>query len=260
MIEELKWAKSKWNIKLVKFVDDVFSSSREWLEEFMPLYKSEINLPFFCSVHPNAVSGEIAGLLKSGGCWLVTIGVQSGSERIRTEIFNRYGGNEQILKSILHIKKAGIKISVDNIFGAPSETEDDLKLGLELYNKAKPDRILTFWLVYYPATKIINSAIKNGVISQKEIDDINHGIIGFTHNVGSVDRKKINMYLKYQLLFQLRGLFHNDNVYGLFSKLAGYLPFKGFITMLIVFLNGLKNRDVNVFYLLRYVWTKKNVP
>jgi len=260
VIDELKWAKSNWNIRLVVFADDVFTCSRAWLEEFIPIYKSEINLPFFCSVHPNAMSGEIAALLKEGGCWLVTMGVQSGSERIRKEIFGREGNNSRILESIKHVKEAGMKISLDNIFGAPTENENDLQSGLELYEEARPDRILTFWLTYYPNTKIIDIAKDNHCLTETDISNINNGITGFTHGGGSVvDGKMKKTYLVHELRFQLRALINNDWLHKFILKMCLYFP-SDFLVKIIVLLNAIKNRDVKMFYLMRYIWARKTVP
>jgi radical SAM superfamily enzyme YgiQ (UPF0313 family) len=260
VIKELKIAKSNWNPKIINFADDIFTLSKEWLQKFIPIYKSEINIPFFCSVHPNVMTKEIAELLKEGGCWLVTMGVQSGSERIRKDIFHRFGTNEQIMKSIGYIKKAGMKISVDNIFGAPTETEIDLKSGQELYYMAKPDRILTFWLTYYPNTEIIRIAINKGELLPGQIKRINKGLVGFTHDSGSVSKSKRRMYQKYALLFQLRSLIQNNKIYDFVAKISVYLPFKSMLIKLIILLNAFKNNDVKAFYLIKYVWAKKKVP
>jgi radical SAM superfamily enzyme YgiQ (UPF0313 family) len=253
-------AKKRWKPKLINFADDVFSSSKAWLEEFIPLYKSKINIPFSCSVHPNTITKEIAGLLKKGGCWLVTMGVQSGSERIRTEIFHRYGTNERIISSINNIKEAGIKISVDNIFGAPSETEADLEEGLKLYNMTKPDRILTFWLTFYPNTLIIRIASDRKELSMNTVKKINRGIVGFTHDGGTVSRKKKRIYQKYAILFNLRCLIQNDRIYNFMSRILIHMPLKSMLINMIILLNAFKNRDVKAFYLIKYLWAKKNIP
>lgn len=260
VIKELKIAKSKWNPKLIKFADDVFSSSKEWLQKFIPLYKSEINIPFMCSVYPNTITKEIAELLKEGGCWFVTMGVQSGSERIRKDIFHRFGTNEQITNSIRYIKEAGIKISVDNIFGAPSETEVDLKSGLELYYQTKPDRIITFWLTYYPNTEIIKIAIDKKELLPEDINKVNKGFIGFTHDGGLVNKNKNKMYQKYAVLFQLRSLIPNNRLYHFVATVSVYLPFKGILIKLILLLNGFKNKDVMIFNAIKYMCAQKKVP
>ncbi len=260
VIEELKIAKMKWNPKIIVFADDVFTSSKEWLQKFIPIYESEIHVPFWCSAHPNTVTREIAELLKKGGCWLLTMGVQSGSERIRREIFHRLGTNERIERSTNYIKEANILISVDNIFGAPGETEEDLKQGLELFIKMKPDRIQTFWLTYYPNTEIIEIAFKKKELSLEDIDKINRGLIGFTHAGGTANMARRSIYKKYALLFHLRSFVRNDGAYNCLAKLFVYLPFKNLLVRIISLFNAFRNRDVKAFYLIRYMWARKIVP
>jgi radical SAM superfamily enzyme YgiQ (UPF0313 family) len=260
VIEELAYFKKRGRVRLVSFADDVFTFSRKWMEEFTEKYKSKINLPYFCSVHPSSISKEKAELLKEGGCCLVTMGVQSGSERIRKEVFERHGSNDKIIESINKLKSAGIKVSVDNIFGAPSETEDDLKESLELYKKAKTDRILTFWLTYYPKTSIIAYAKDHDLLTGRDIKNIEKGHTGFAHGTGSVSEEKIKLYTKYEILFHLRSLIHNNWLFSQVSKVAVHIPFKKVATKIITLLNAVKNKDFKAFYLIKYIWSEKHTP
>lgn len=260
VIEELLLTKKRGRAKLIAFNDDVFTLSKPWLEEFMEMYKSKINLPFFCSVFPLNVTREIASVLKAGGCWRVTVGVQSGSERIRRNVFNRTGSNEKIIDAVSCIKESGMKVSVDNIFGAPSETEDDLRQGLDLYNKIKADRILIFWLTYYPRTNIINFAKSKNILTEKDVDNIEEGNTGYAFSTGSIAKDKVGLYERYELLFQLRSFIHNDRLYSLLSKIAAIIPFKRFVIIVIIFLNGVLSKDMRLMYLLKYIWSKKYTP
>ncbi len=260
VIEELLWMKKRGRMKLVAFADDGFAYSEKWLGSFVDQYNSKIGLPFYCSVHPSTVTPGIASLLKEGGCRFVTMGIESCSERIRTNIFNRKGSNEKLIQSMAYIKEVGIRLSVDNIFGAPTETEADLEEALAFYYKTKPDRILTFWLTYYPRTDIIQHALKEKLISPDEVEKGEQGYVGFAHDTGSITGEKVKLYSKYQFLFQLRTLFHNDKAYNFFSKVFLFLPFKRFSGKMVLALNALKNKDLRFIYLLRYLFEKKNVP
>ena len=101
VIEELSYIKKRGRMKQIHFADDVFTYSIKWLGDFISKFKSKINLPFDCSVHPLTVNKEIAHILKEGGCSYVLMGVQSWSERIRKEIFNRRYTNERIIEALL---------------------------------------------------------------------------------------------------------------------------------------------------------------
>ena len=156
VIEELKIVKERGKAKLILFNDEVFTSSMKWLEEFSERYPSEVGIPYFCSVHPGTIKKKTAELLKKSGCRSLAIGVQSGSERIRKEIFNRHISNKQIIEAISYLKEAGILVYLDNIFGAPTENEADLEECVKLYLKLRPDRIQTHRLTYFPGTEIIS--------------------------------------------------------------------------------------------------------
>jgi len=260
VITELLDAKRRYGIKSVGFVDDVFTISKSWLEDFVEKYKSLINLPFYCNIHPLAFSKEIARLLKDGGCKLVFLGVQSGSEKTRSQMFLRHESNEQIINAVSYLKEMKIKISVDHIFGAPVEEEVDLRKSLDLYKNIKPDMLLTFWLTYYPGTSIINLAKKFGKLSDSDIRNINEGNIGFAHNTGSADRNRIKLYKKYELLFELTTVVTHNQTYNILSQLAVFLPFKKLFSLCIYMISGIRYFRPWIINKFRYAVSWHNAP
>ncbi len=50
VIRELKEVTSGHDVRFVLFMDDTFILQDKWLQEFMPRYKAEIGLPFWCQV------------------------------------------------------------------------------------------------------------------------------------------------------------------------------------------------------------------
>lgn len=253
VIEELKIAKSKYNIKSVTFMDDVFDMSLDWLKEFIPLYKKEIGLKFSCASQPNIMSRDIAKLLKDGGCWCVSIGVQSGSKRIRKDIYHRYESNERIMQSCSLVKEYKMRLFVDLILDAPTETEEDVLESLKLLSKIKPDRLGVFFLTYYPETQIVSH------LNKGDYDMICQGIIGYTRSLSSFDKKKKSMYKRYWLLFQLRVLF-NDFLYNIMSKIIVLFPFKVALARLATLFVSIKILNVRYLHHFQYVFSKKNVP
>ena len=261
VLEELVQAKKKWKMQMIVFSDDEFSHNEEWLREFLKGYKEYIQLPFHCFVNPLNVSDQNARMLKEAGCWLVTMGVQSGSERLRKEVFSRGGSNKRILQSFSYLKKYDMKVSVDNIFGAVGEGKEDLQKAEKLYDYMKYERILTFWLTYYPQTPIVELAKKEGVLSEQDVDNIENGHIGFTHSYGSIqDKEMITLYNHYDVIFQLRALFHNDKLYFRFKKVFSKMPFKKVLARMIFLLNVIKMKDKKFFYFFQYFFAPKKVP
>lgn len=260
IIEELSRVKKRNRTRFIVFVDDVFTFSSEWLEGFVEEYRSKINMPFFCNVHPQTITKKTISLLKKMGCCLITMGIQSGSERIRRDIFHRPGSNQKIIEAVSFIKESGIKISVDNIFGAPTETEDDVKETLDLCYKIKPDRIIIFWLTAYPKTKIVEYLKKERMLTDNDIKKIEEGYVGSYHHTGSIKNDRMPLYIKYELLFYLCAFIHNDKLYSLISRFLAFFPFKRIISRLVILINAIKNKDPRFFYFLGYLLAKKKIP
>jgi anaerobic magnesium-protoporphyrin IX monomethyl ester cyclase len=238
VIAELEHARDIYPIKSVCFVDDVFTISREWLAEFVPKYRASINLPFYCNIHPLGFNQSIAALLKAGGCRLVFLGVQSGSERIRKEVFLRSESNESIVRCVTCLKEARIPFNADHIFGAPTETEEDLKSSYEFYSRIKPDMMQTFWLTYYPGTRIVSLAKEMGLLTDADVKNIAEGRIGFTHGTGSVPHSHVSLYKKYELLFELITIVPSRRLLKVFSGILSVMPFKKILSMLIFAVTG----------------------
>jgi len=183
VINELKIMKEKLRYHQVLFIDDCFTYDKEWLGRFIKLYKKEINLPFKIIAHPYFMTPEVVSLLKEGGCIRVQLGVQTPVERVRKDICKRVETNEIVKNAVTEIKKRGIIVQIDHIFGLPSETLEETEKGLDFYIDIKPTMIYSFWLQYYPNTEIIEIGKKFGKIDDKTIADTIRGEIDYTKNV-----------------------------------------------------------------------------
>jgi radical SAM superfamily enzyme YgiQ (UPF0313 family) len=127
VIEELVLAKQAYGVRSVMFYDDVFTTHRQWLREFAPRYAREVGLPFWCYTYPTTTRREDLELLADAGCVSMTMGIQSGSERILREYFNRPTPLNQALASIQMVLDAGILCFFDLITQVEFETEQDLR-------------------------------------------------------------------------------------------------------------------------------------
>lgn len=149
--------KSSKNLKRILFMDEIFAlGNKEWVEEFVKGYKKEINLPFGISYRPDWVKEDVLIMLKDAGLDNVFIGIESGSERIRKEVFNRNVSDKQLLECQKVFKKVGGVISVYNlIVKNPFETVEDLKKGFELIIQfPKPFSFHILKLVVFPKTDL----------------------------------------------------------------------------------------------------------
>lgn len=175
VIDELKVIKGRGRVRTVSFMDDVFTSDKRWLGEFLDRYSRDIALPFWCYTYPAGLDVELAKRLRAAGCWMITMGVQSGSRAVRKEMFNRRESDDLVLSTAEAIKGAGIRLSVDKIIGAPGEGPGERQADVELFRRIGPDRILVFPLTYFPGTDMIRKGLESGELTKDEADAIDRG-------------------------------------------------------------------------------------
>jgi len=152
-IRELKVAKERLGYQTVTFMDDVFTVNPRWLEKFLALYKAEIDLPFFCYTYPTTHNPKMLAMLEKAGCHAITMGVQSGSYRILTDVFNRPTRVGRVVKAAQEIAESGIPAATFDIIPQTEfDTEDDLKETFEVLLQIPKGLDSTFYnkMAYFP--------------------------------------------------------------------------------------------------------------
>lgn len=172
VMEEILSLKNNFpNLRRIDFIDEVFAWDKEWTAAFVKRYKQEVNLPFQCAQHPNMVDRDILTMLKNAGLERVEVGVQSGSERLRKEIFERPVSDRKLLQTSQFLKQKGIVPFYDFIVDNPFETEKDKMQGLKFLLKFfRPFHLHVFSLLYFPNTVITKRALSANLISEKQIE------------------------------------------------------------------------------------------
>jgi anaerobic magnesium-protoporphyrin IX monomethyl ester cyclase len=165
-IRELKYAKDVLGYQSVTFMDDVFTVNPAWLAEFCEVYPREVGLPFFCYTYPGVHSLELLVKLREAGCHAVTIGVQSGSQRLLSNVFDRHTQREKVVKSIREIVTSGIPAATfDMIPATRFDREEDMQDTLELLLQIPKEIDTTFYgeMTYFPNYPILAKFDEHGV-------------------------------------------------------------------------------------------------
>lgn len=193
VIAELEHVKKKLGfVQMIAFMDDVFFSRKlEELQEFSKIYKDKIGLPFLCNVAPSTVSAEKLNCMIDAGMTQITMGIQSGSERVNREVYNRPIKNNaiinasRIISDITRLRDPRIIPQMDIISDNPYETEDDLLDTINLISKLKkPFYFAEYSLVFYPGTSLYHKAKEDGFIKDEIADVIDKR---YFHHTDSLD-------------------------------------------------------------------------
>lgn len=171
VVSELVAAKNNFKeLQHIRFQDDVFTFDKEWLKEFKLKYKEFIDLPFSCYIHSSMIDEEIVQMLLDCGLVAVAMGIQSGSEKTRRDVFNRNVTNDEILRAAeLLVNK--VAVQYDAIVDNPFEDENDIIQLLDLVLEIpKPFYLAILSLIFFPKTKITNEVLEKGLIKLDQIE------------------------------------------------------------------------------------------
>ena len=148
------------------FSDDIFILNKDWLEAFAEAFPREVGCAFVCNAMVRFLDEERIRLLRRAGCTLVTIGLESGSERLRRDVLKRPDmTNEMILEAARLLRKHGIRLATYNMIGLPTETVEEAFETIELNAKLRPTKINEFICQPYPNTELYEKSVRWGLFN-----------------------------------------------------------------------------------------------
>ena len=165
VIEELRQVTRANRTRLVNFQDDTFILDRQWVEEFVPRYRREIGLPYFCHVRANLVDERMAALLGESGCVVACLGLETGNERLRNDVLRRNMSSEQILRACRLLRAAGMDVITQNMVGVPHETVATFWQTLDLNRRAGARGVQIYHYRPHPGTDLARLAHEEHLFS-----------------------------------------------------------------------------------------------
>ena len=137
--EEIEYIIRDFNKRHFVFEDDAISCNLENSKEVMKLIiQKKLNIKFFATTRADGIDEEFVSLLKEAGCYGISIGFESGSQRI-LDIMKKDTSVEQNIKAAQYIKKADIKLCALMIINSVGETDKTRKESEEFLSIIQAD-------------------------------------------------------------------------------------------------------------------------
>jgi len=166
VIDEIKFYIERYGLNYVYFTSEAFLSlNDEEFNKFISLYK-KIGLPFWCQTRPETIKENRIKMLEDINCNRITVGIESGNERIRREFLNRKVSNKSIISAFDILARSSIPVSVNNIIGIPDETRKEVFDTINLNRFVKSDSISVFIFTPYRGTKLRQYCVRKGYMSE----------------------------------------------------------------------------------------------
>lgn len=145
--DEIAYIKENYAVDSLWFVDDVFTVSHQWLENFTEEITSRnIVMPYECITRADRMNEEVIINLKKSGCFRVWIGAESGSQKV-IDLMDRRVEVEQVQQMIQLARRHGIQAGTFIMVGYPGETREDIYATVQHLKNADPD-LFTITVAY----------------------------------------------------------------------------------------------------------------
>jgi anaerobic magnesium-protoporphyrin IX monomethyl ester cyclase len=167
VIDEIKEVIKNPFILYINFQDDCFfTHNKEWMEEFSMLYKEHINLPFIARAIPTMLDrARLSMLVDAGLCWIV-MGIQSGSDRVNFEVYDRKIRFPAVKKAADLISETHAAPFYEMIVDNPYETEEEQIETIDAIATLKKPYIVSLaHLTFFPGTPLAEKAVKDKIVT-----------------------------------------------------------------------------------------------
>ena len=164
VIKELKHLIGKHDLDLVFFADDDFCvMGRPRWEEFCYQYKKEIGLPYWMNTELASLNEHILKDLVDTGCEGMGIGLESGSEWVRTNVLNRKPVSNEVMKQKFKlIEDSGLTLTLNSMIGMPLETEAHIFETIKFLKELQPKTVDVNYMTPFVGSQIHKLALQLG--------------------------------------------------------------------------------------------------
>jgi radical SAM superfamily enzyme YgiQ (UPF0313 family) len=133
VIAELKYLRETTpGLTYISFFDEVFTLMPKWIVEFSERYSKEIGLDFSYYTYPKTTKKVYLDALIKCGMQDVVMGVQTGSDKLNRDIYNRTTSKKNVLDAAELINSYGIEYHIDLLGECPLEQEEDYRETVDL--------------------------------------------------------------------------------------------------------------------------------
>lgn len=156
VVDEIEYLINHYHIKEIELIDDNFTLDLDHAfsvcdEIISRGVKIAWNLPG--GIRVDAASRELLKRFKEAGCYALSFGVESGSQKVLDTIHKKIK-LDQVRKVIATAKKERLRIIAFIIFGLPNETRDDMAETIRFVKNLNTDFAQFQIAMPYPGTQL----------------------------------------------------------------------------------------------------------
>ncbi len=156
----IEQALSRVPVKMIQIKDDTFTTNKKRVLELCRAIRAKgLRFLWSCDTRVDLLTEELLREMRLAGCQRLSLGVESGSQRILDAIDKKITVAE-IEASTALARKVGIKVRYFMMLGNRGETRETFEETLRFLERARPHEYIFSCLSIYPGTKDFHEAEK----------------------------------------------------------------------------------------------------
>ena len=170
VVEELSSLHHRFGVRDFFFVDDLFTVSKDWLEEFRAALETAGligRLRFSINSRVDLIDEEIIRLLKSINTYYLLLGLESGSQKM-LDVCGKGTTVEQNIAAVTLARKYGIRTHAYILLGLPGETGETLRETETMIAELRPDTVHISVATPFLGTALYEYCRKNGMLAAND--------------------------------------------------------------------------------------------
>jgi radical SAM superfamily enzyme YgiQ (UPF0313 family) len=205
VIEEIRYLMERFGVKEFQIIDDNFTLNRKYVMDFCnAIINNHIDITWTCpnGVRLDTLNDEMVEAMKSSGCYVISAGIESGSNRILKYV-KKHETTDIMMDRVRMIQRHGIDVIGFFILGFPTETIEEMRQTIKFSKELGLLRANFLLFHPIPGTEIYTMLNHTGELANINYDANSFAEVAYTPK-GITRRELKNIQRKAFLSFYLR--------------------------------------------------------
>lgn len=167
LLKEIETMISTYAVDEIWFEDDNFTANPKRANLILDeLIKKDlgIHIKFANGMRADGVDLELLQKMKKAGCYSISFGIESGSERVLA-LMKKNLSLEKTKENIKLARSLGFLVGANCILGYPGETKEDIETSLDYFMKLDLDSMAIVNLIPFPGTEVRKLCEERGYLT-----------------------------------------------------------------------------------------------
>lgn len=171
IVEELELLITKYKIKNIKFIDEMFVLHEEHYMKIVDLIiEKKLKLNIWCYARVDTIKPNTLKRMKQAGINWLALGIESANPNVRDGASKKMRVKD-IKTQVEEIQKVGIRVIGNYIFGLQDDTIESMNETLDMAKELNCEFANFYCAMAYPGSPLYNIAIQEGL----KLPEVWHG-------------------------------------------------------------------------------------